>query len=90
MIDEYPKFLSAPNQVDEVVQTTQIDMSQTMTDWLWIFATWFIVTLNLFSFCVSIRDMYYQGYSPSVHWSSSAVLVATIGGIVAINNYIKK
>jgi hypothetical protein len=90
--DDTPKFLNKPRLTDQQVAYTQLQLniSNKMTDVLWVFSTWFVVILNFITFSLSIRDMWNNGYSPSVHWASSAVLVATIGGIITIHNYLKK
>jgi hypothetical protein len=60
------------------------------TNWLWIFASWSIILINLTMAAVSIRDMLSIKYEPIEHWFMSAALVATIGGLVSIHQFIIK
>lgn len=52
---------------------------------LWIVASWAIMGLNIAFVFISIVDMWKLGYNAGMHWISSAVIVATIGGLMIIH-----
>ena len=74
----------------EVYIQQEKDVTLISTSALWVFSSWSIVFINIVVSVVSIRDMLSTTYNPMIHWFMSAVFVATIGGLVAIHQFIIK
>jgi len=62
----------------------------TSTNLLWMFTSWCIIFMNIIICGICIRDMVINTYTPIIHWFCSSIFVATIGGLIAIHNYIIK
>lgn len=74
---------------EPIVQEDKVAAS-IATNWLWIFASWSIILINITMAAVCVRDMLTIKYEPIEHWFMSAALVATIGGLVSIHQFILK
>lgn len=79
-----------PLQQQVVYTQSEGSLALISTNALWVFGSWSIVLLNLIMAAISIRDMLSIKYEPMEHWFMSAALVATIGGLVSIHQFIIK
>lgn len=60
------------------------------TNLLWIFSVWCIILFNVTISCIYIYKNYNILYNPIDHWCISFGFVSTLGGLLAINKYIRK
>jgi hypothetical protein len=82
-----PKFILREEHKDITYSLTHL-YTEKPTYMLWIIFSWLIAFLNLIFVSLSIRDMWNNGYSAGTHWLSSAVIVATMFGLMLIHEYI--
>jgi len=64
--------------------------TQRYIELLWVVGAWTVIFINLLACGISMRDMFLSNYSPNQHWIMSAVFVASLGGLLAIHNFILK
>ena len=58
------------------------------TRWLWVFASTFLILLNVFAGLVSVRDMYLTTYNSYNHYFMTSAFALTIGVLAVIHTYI--
>lgn len=85
---ELPKFIMRQQAQELLEGTYNYLYTEKPTYLLWIIASWSIMFLNIMFVFISIVDMWKQGYNAGMHWISSAVIVATIGGLMIIHEKI--
>lgn len=85
--EQMPRMLTR-EQGPQLGQIYYTLFTEKPTYFLWIIGSWLIILLNLIATSIAVRDMWTNNYAAGTHWLSSAVLVATIGGLMIIHEYV--